>query len=176
MNKNSIKDITFVGLFAALLCVFSPVSIPIGSIPVTPAVFLIFVCGGMLPPVQALSAVVIYLTLGGLGLPVFSNFGGGVDKLFGPTAGFLWAYPVMALIISLTVKRSRTTLALAVSMGASLLVMYTLACGWYMVFADVGLYAAIMVCVLPFVVFDVIKLIAGAVAIKGLKKIRIFDK
>ena len=76
-------------LLCALLCVLSVITVPIGAVPVTLGLLGVFLCGMLLPPKFAVSAVLGYLLLGTIGLPVFSSMQGGVGILLGLTGGFL---------------------------------------------------------------------------------------
>ena len=82
-----IKKIVICGLFCAVMCLLAPLNIQIGMIPITLATFAIYVIGAAAPPSYALASVICYITLGAVGLPVFSGFEGGLQKLFGITGG-----------------------------------------------------------------------------------------
>ena len=75
------KKLVFTALFAAILCILSPISVPAGPIPVTLSVFALFLTAPVLPPAEAFFAVLVYILLGALGLPVFSGFNGGFHVL-----------------------------------------------------------------------------------------------
>ena len=65
-------------VFAALLSVACPLTVPIGAIPVTLATLFLFLCGGLLGPVEGLLSVLVYVAIGAVGVPVFSGFRGGI--------------------------------------------------------------------------------------------------
>ena len=155
-------------LLCALLCVLSVISIPVGTIPVTAAVFGVFLCGILLPPRYALAAVCGYLALGLVGLPVFSSFGSGIGVLLGPTGGYLWGYPLMALLPSLArrtagrIPHRRTRLLLCTASAVlSLLLCYAAGTAWYCILTRCAPMTALTLCVLPFVPFDLLKLAAA---------------
>ena len=52
-------------------------------------------------------SMVVYLLIGSVGVPVFSNMGGGVRYLIGPTGGFLLSFPIMAYLIGLGVEKKK---------------------------------------------------------------------
>ena len=79
-------------VFAALLSVACPLTVPIGAIPVTLATLFLFLCGGLLGPVEGLLSVLVYVAIGAVGVPVFSGFRGGYSVLIGPTGGFILGY------------------------------------------------------------------------------------
>ena len=57
-------------------------------------------CFAILKPREATLAATLYLILGAIGLPVFAGGGGGLQAFFGPSAGYLLAYPFFALVTS----------------------------------------------------------------------------
>ena len=79
-------------VFAALLSVACPLTVPIGAIPVTLATFFLFLCGGLLGPLEGMLSVLVYVVIGAVGVPVFSGFRGGYSVLIGPTGGFILGY------------------------------------------------------------------------------------
>ncbi len=165
-------DLVLTSLFSALLCILSVVSVPIGTVPVTLSLFGIFLIGAVLKTKIAVSAVLVYITIGALGLPVFSQFSSGLGVLFGPTGGYIWSYPIMTAIISYsrTKIKKHGNLTLIFSMSASLLICYLLGTSWYCFISNVPFYSAFIVCCVPFIFFDIIKLIAAFLISSTIKK------
>ena len=93
-TSGRLRALTMTALFAAILAVICPISIPIGAIPITFSLLVVYLAGGLLGPGLGTLAVLVYLALGAVGLPVFSGMQGGLAKLMGPTGGFLWGYLV----------------------------------------------------------------------------------
>lgn len=101
MNKKtvSVRSMVLTALFTALLCILSPLSIPMPSgMPLTLQTFAIALCGFCLGGRRAAVSVGVFLALGAVGLPVFSGFRGGVGVLVGPTGGFLFGFIAMAFL------------------------------------------------------------------------------
>ncbi|WP_418284230.1 biotin transporter BioY [Halorubrum sp. DTA46] len=94
-------------LFAALVGAFAYVSFPfpLSPAPVTLQVLGVFLAGIFLGPVWGASALVLYLLAGALGAPVFSGGSAGLGALLGPTAGYLWSYPIAAGLVGAIVHR-----------------------------------------------------------------------
>ena len=139
-TANKTRQHTTAALCAALLCVVSPRSIVIGPISLTLAVFGVFFAGAMLAsPGMAAAAVLVYMALGAVGLPVFSNNMGGAQVLVGVTAGFLWAYPVMAAILAAACRRWQGLLPRLGAVLLGQLVCYTLGTAWFMFVMKMGL-------------------------------------
>lgn len=86
------------GVFCALLAVISQVVIPLpAGVPLSFQVFAVSLCGCCLGWKWGAVSVAVYLLLGGVGLPLFSSFGGGIGWLLGPTGGFLWGFLPLVL-------------------------------------------------------------------------------
>ena len=101
MKKTNTHDLVLAALCAALTAVVAPFSIAIGPISLTLSVFAVLFTGAMLRPGWAFAAQVVYIAIGAIGLPVFSGFKSGPQVLLGATGGYLVAYPLMALVLSL---------------------------------------------------------------------------
>ena len=84
------KRITQIALFVALIAVFSQIAIPLPmGVPINLALFAVFICAMMLPLKQSMLAVLIYLLLGFIGVPVFAGFRAGPSSLLGKTGDIL---------------------------------------------------------------------------------------
>lgn len=149
------------GMFTAVICVMAQIVIPIQPIPFSLALFAIFITGALLPPRYAFLSVLAYLLLGTFGIPVFAGLKGGVQVLTGMTGGYLAAYPIMALVTSLfyySVKKHKI-IALALGMSISLILCYVIGTSWFTFVTGNDFYTSLTLCVFPFVLFDVIKII-----------------
>ena len=90
MNKKmEIKDIVMVAFMTAVMAVLSPISLPIGPVPISLATFAVCLSATVLGKNLSTLAYLLYLLLGIFGLPVFSNYEAGLAKLLGPTGGYL---------------------------------------------------------------------------------------
>jgi biotin transport system substrate-specific component len=100
-------------LFVAL-CARVTVPLPFTPIPLTLQNFGVLVVGLLLGPRRGFAALCLYLAEGAAGLPVFNPAGpGGLLQLFGPTGGFLMAYPFVAALAGYLMERGRKTFATA---------------------------------------------------------------
>ena len=155
------RDMVRCALFAALICVLSPFSIPIGPIPITLSLFAVMLCGVVLDWKSAGAAVLVYLLLGLIGIPVFSGGKGGLSVIIGPTGGYIWAYLPMAVIISIFARKGSYVRS-GIVCALSLLICYCLGTLQFCLVANYTVGAALAVCVWPFVPFDIIKAICAA--------------
>ena len=194
------RSIAFIGLTIAIMAVSAWVTVPLGPIPFTLQMFAVTFAIVVLKPQEAIAAIVGYLLLGAIGVPVFSGMRGGVGVLAGPTGGFLWGYlfGVAAAVLLLMVVRSRSARREAQADPASaaaltgvqkalgflrvagveiiagiLFTAISYLCGWaqYMAVAGVGPEAAFLACVAPFVVVDLIKIVAAVACARAVKAI-----
>lgn len=103
------RNITLIALFAALIAVLSTVPqihLPLG-VPITAQSLGIMLCGTVLGARRGALAVGLYLAVAAMGLPILSGGRGGLAPFVGPTAGFIWGYPVAAFVTGLIMERWR---------------------------------------------------------------------
>lgn len=162
-NKNKTRNIVFIALFAVLMAVCSWISIPT-AIPITMQTFAVFLTLNFLGGKKGTVSVCIYLLLGLIGLPVYANFTSGIGMLLGMTGGYMIGWIFSGLVMWLMEKLlGRKLWAQFVSMLVGLLVCYIAGTVWFMVVyaqssGPVGLWTALLWCVIPFVIPDLVKL------------------
>ncbi len=166
-----IKNMVFTALIAAVLCAVSPFTIPVGPIPLSLTTLVIYLAALTLNWKYGTLAVVIYLLIGIVGLPVFSGFHGGAQWLVGPTGGFLIGYIPCALIVGLIINIHENKKWLyPVSMVLGTAVLYTCGTVWIMMSLKYTLAAALMACVVPFLIGDAVKIVLASVIAPILRK------
>ena len=154
-------------LFVAL-CARVTVPLPFTPVPLTLQNFGVLVVGLVLGPRRAFAALVLYLAEGAAGLPVFNPAGlGGIAQLFGPTGGYLLAYPFVAGLAGFLVERGRKTFARAAVAGlAAEVLLFTVGLTWLAVLTG-SVTRAIQWGLYWFLFAEVIKiLMAAAVSIR----------
>ncbi|KAJ53600.1 biotin transport system substrate-specific component [Clostridium tetanomorphum] len=172
--KLSTKDLVLCGMFAAITGVVSQISIPIHPIPFTLQVFAVYLTGIILGYKKAFISQLIYVALGAVGVPLFSNFRGGIQSIVGPTGGFIIAFPFMALIVGYFFEKSKDKGMLAIGLLLSLVFCYTLGTIQLSIVTGMSILKAINVAVLPFVLFDLIKIfIAYIIGLKIKSRVNI---
>lgn len=159
--RSSLQELCMTALFSAIICVLAVITIPIGPIPFTLSLFAIFLTGGILKPKNALCATLCYLLIGVIGVPVYSGFKAGIGVLFGVTGGYLMAYPLMAWVTAMSVKifRRRNVVSLSVGMVVALIICYSIGTAWFIFLTKSTLVSALSLCVLPFIWFDLLKIV-----------------
>lgn len=158
------KDLTYIALCAVLIAVCAWISIP-APVPFTLQTFGIFAALTLLGGRRGCYAVAVYLLLGLAGVPVFSGFRGGAGTLLGVTGGYILGFAATALIYWLVTACLGSSLPVSVlACVLGLLVCYAFGTAWFLVaytrsVGPISLPAALGMCVLPFVVPDLIKLV-----------------
>ena len=166
----SVRNMVFTALFAAVLCVVAPFSVLIGPIPLSFATLVIYIASAALGWKCGVMAVVLYVMLGAAGLPVFSNFEGGFQKIAGYTGGFIIGYIPCALAAGLIVDVFRTTrFAYILGMVIGTIVLYTIGTLWFIFVTGSSLAAALSLTVAPFLPGDAAKIIAAFIAAPKLR-------
>ena len=148
-SDSKIRDLVITALMAAVICVLAPISLPIGPVPVSLSTLAIYFVVYIAGTRRAFTAVLVYILLGMAGLPVFSGWSGGVQKMAGPTGGYIVGYLRIGCIL--------------VSAAATA-VLYVVGTVWFLlVMTDTTLAAALSMCVFPFIPGDLAKIIIAAV-------------
>lgn len=105
MKKSNIKELTMIGLCAALMAVFSQISIPLPSgVPITLQPFAVVLICILLEERLGTFSILTFILIGAIGLPVYANFNSGFSAILGPTGGFLTGFLIMAFIVGLFSK------------------------------------------------------------------------
>lgn len=163
-KRTSIYQLTTCALMAALMCVFGPMSIPIGPVPVSFTNLIIYLAVYLLGMKGATISYIIYLLLGAAGLPVFSGYAGGLTKLAGPTGGYLIGFILMALICGFAMEKSHAKAIITIpGMIAATLVAYFFGTVWFVLQMKCEVWYALTVCVFPFIPFDIAKIVIATV-------------
>ena len=168
------QDLVCIALFAVLISVSAWITVPL-AVPFTFQTFAVFLTLMTLGGQRGLYAILVYLLMGLAGLPVFSGFQGGFGALLGAGGGYLMGFPVAAILyrwLRPVPDASRRADFLAALAG--LLVCYVSGTLWFTwVYARSsgapGLTTALSLCVFPFLVPDLIKLVLAAALARRLK-------
>ena len=169
------QDIVFTGIFAALIAVCSWISVPT-AVPFTMQTFAVFMAVLVLGGKRGTLAVVVYIILGAVGIPVFANFTGGFGILLGSTGGYIAGFILTALIMwgMEGISRGNAILRI-VSMLLGLLACYTAGTIWFMVVYSrangaIGVMTALSWCVFPFIIPDLIKIAIAYIISPSIRK------
>ena len=159
--------LTIVGVvgFALALAAASQVAIPLPftPVPITLQPMIVVLAGLMLGPVAGVASMVLYLAAGAVGLPVFAPMGApGVARFFGPTGGYLIAYPAAAFVAGALGRRAPTLIGrwLAATAGSAVILLGGVA---ELTIINASLTRALAIGLTPFALLDVVKAFVAAV-------------
>lgn len=169
------RELVLSGMFAAVLAVISQISIPLPTgVPVTIQVFGIALVGTILGWRLGLMATLVYIFLGAVGLPVFANFRGGLNCLVGVTGGYIWSWPVMAVLSGIRprVKDKRAELGLRLLLSFTGLAVVELIGGlqWAALSGEMSAGAVFVYSMTAFVPKDIVITAAAVVLGKSFAK------
>ncbi len=167
-----VKTMANISLCTAVIIISSWLTIPL-PVSFTLQTLSIFVICSVFSARVSFFSILLYVMLGVCGIPVFSNFGAGISVLIGPTGGFIFSFLLIPFIFSLFRGNKRYMLAL--SMILSQIACYILGALWYAVLLQNNFYSSIIsafaICVVPFLIFDTIKIIVALLLSPKLKRI-----
>lgn len=148
---------------AAIIAVLAQITIPLPLIPITGQTLAVGLIVTILGKKNGTLAVLLYILLGVIGLPVFSGFSGGLAVIVGPTGGYIIGFLVQAYLMGLYMEKFgvsyiHSTIANLIGM------VITLAFGttWLKFAGDLSWTAAFMGGVYPFIIVGIIKAVAAA--------------
>ena len=176
--KLTILDMTQIAFFAALMAVCAWIVVPIPNIPFTLQLFAVFAALCTLGGKKGTISIVVYILLGAVGAPVFAGFKGGLGVLTGMTGGYilgcLFSGFVFWLVTALMKKKNFFVLLLSCILG--LIACYAFGTAWFMtVYVQQGktisLAAALMACVVPYIIPDVVKILLAISISKAVRKV-----
>ncbi len=149
------RKMTRCALFAALLAVCGWLSVPVGDGAVSLQTFGVLLCLGVLGGKWGTVTCLCYVLLGAVGVPVFTGVQGGIGVLLGPTGGYIWGFLACSLIYWVLEKRLPMWLCMILGLAAC----YTCGTVWYaLMYAQGGIWAVAVKCVLPYLLPDGVKL------------------
>ena len=114
------RSLSHIALFAALIAVlgFVPqIMLPFG-VPITAQSLGIMLCGTVLGAKRGALAVLLFLLLVAIGLPLLSGGRGGLGVFASPTVGFLLGFPVAAFVAGLITEKAPLPVGWAAGIGA----------------------------------------------------------
>lgn len=170
------RSLAHIALFAALIAVlgFVPqIMLPFG-VPITAQSLGIMLCGTVLGARRGALAVLLFLALVALGLPLLSGGRGGLGVFASPTVGFLLGFPVAAFVAGLVTEKLRLAILPAAAIGAFLggvIALYAFGIPGLALMLDKPLGEAALM-VTAFLPGDLIKVVLAALITQGIARMR----
>jgi biotin transport system substrate-specific component len=155
-----------VGALVVALAAQVAVPVPFSPVPMTLQPLAVLAVGGLLGAAGGVSALVTYLALGLLGLPVFAGGSSGMVHLIGPTGGYLLAFPLAAGVVGALAGRPAGVLRVLLACALGMVVIHA---GGVAQLALLGgnPAAAFRVGFVPFLTGDLLKVGLAAAVILG---------
>ncbi len=173
----STKKITITAIMTAVICLCSLITIPFFSVPFTMQTFGVFLALEILGAKLGAASIGTYILLGLVGVPVFSGFGAGPAHIIGPTGGYIIGFLFTAIVYLVFESLVKTGHEITkwICRVVGLLVCYLIGTIWFVTVMgingkSIGIGAALTMCVLPFIIPDMIKIIFAVYIGKLIKK------
>ena len=159
------------GALVVAVAAQASVPVPLSPVPMTLQPLAVLVVGALLGAAGGAAALVTYLVMGLLGLPVFAGGAAGIVHLFGPTGGYLLAFPAAAAITGRLATEPAGALKLLLAGTAGMLVIHAGGVAQLALLGgDPGL--AFRVGFVPFFTGDLLKVGLAAAAILAVRSVR----
>ncbi len=160
-----VRHIVLIVAGALLVALTAQIYIPTQPVPFTGQTFGVLIVGGALGFRRGALALLLYLLIGAVGLPVFAEGDRGVSVLQGPSGGYLIGFVVAAAVVGRLAELGWDR-KLGGSLAAMLIgsvIIYAIGVPWLKVAIDVSWAEAVALGLTPFLLWDTAKLVvAGA--------------
>lgn len=166
MKKYTTKTLILIGLMAAILSILGPLTVPLpfSPVPISFASLALSYSVILLGRKNSTISCLIYLLLGLIGLPIFSNFSSGPSKLLGPTGGYLIGYLLFVSIAGFILDHFPKKILYSI-LGFTLgtVALYTLGTLWLSYQMDLSFGEAFSLGVLFYIPGDIIKILLASI-------------
>lgn len=151
-------------VFSLFIAAFAQFSLPIGPVPITGQSFAVLLTGALLGSRLGAAAVIAYLIEGAIGLPFFAGGGGGIMRFFGPTGGYLIAFPAAAFVVGAFAEHGwdKNYWSAVTSMAIGSLIILFTGGVWFSVITTTPPDIAFQTAFWPFLPGDLIKIALAA--------------
>lgn len=162
--------ISLIGLFVAItaICSWITIPLPFTPVPINMATFAVIMSGLVLGARLGAISQIIYIFIGIVGMPVFSGFSSGFGVLVGPTGGYLMGYIFIALLSGILSKNHDYKIFIGIVLGN--VMCYILGSLWFMYITESNLTTTLTLCVFPFILGDILKILLAYLVFKRIPK------
>lgn len=171
-SQSALTKVAAVLFGSLLLTAGSYITIPMVPVPITMQTFAVMVVGAVFGWRLGGLTVAFWLLQGAMGFPVFApGAAAGIARFFGPTAGYLFAFPIAAMLTGWMVQKGFTGFAkgFAAMLAGNLLV---LAIGGLWLAAMLGIEKGLALGVTPFIAGAFTKSVLGAAVLLAVTRRR----
>ena len=163
-QKTVFVDVLVMSIAVVFLAVLSNLVIPLWPVPITGQTLGIFVIAFFFGSRKGLVTIALYILAGIVGFGVFAQHKFGISAVLGPTGGYIIGFLAMAFFIGLMIEkghgRTMKSVLLCMVVGEIILYIFGLT-GLWIYFGNVGLVKILTMGFFPFIIGDVIKIIAA---------------
>ncbi|AFQ43151.1 biotin transporter BioY [Desulfosporosinus meridiei] len=172
-TNSPIRRMVYAAMFGALTAIGALIVIPLQPLPITLQTLFTGLAGIVLGGYTGALSQIVYVLLGIIGLPVFAGGKAGLGTLLGPSGGYLIGFIVGAFIIGKLVefKKEPGIAWTGFSLVVGNLVIYAFGVTQLALVAHLSIAKALMVGVVPFIIGDLLKLIATVLIASKLRKV-----
>lgn len=172
--RSTTRDLTYVALFAALVAALGLFpQISVGPVPITAQTLGVMLAGSILGARRAGLALLAFVVLVAVGLPVLAGGRGGLGILAGVSGGFVLSWPVAAFVVGWLTERWWHTYTVWRGVSANIvggiLVVYAIGIPHWAVVGDLGLVGAAASSAV-FIPGDLLKAVLAAMAAVGVRR------
>ena len=172
MKKSAIFDMVCVSMMAAFIAVCSWITIPF-VVPFTLQTFGVFLAFKILGGKLGTISIALYIFLGAIGCPVFHNFHSGIYHIIGPTGGYIIGF-LASGITYIALNKIKIFIPKILILLFSLLPCYLFGTAWfsfvYIKNVSINIIYVISICVVPFIIPDIFKILLADLVGEKLKK------
>ncbi len=166
-----VRQLCFIALMAGIMCLLGPLSIPIGPVPISVMTLTIYLSLYVVGMRMGTVSCIIYLLLGFAGIPVFAGYTAGAGKLLGPTGGYLAGYIFLTLVSGFIMEKAAYKRAWCLfGMIVGTAVLYVFGTAWFVISTKSEIGAAVALCVTPFLIGDLAKIILAELVGQEVRK------
>jgi biotin transport system substrate-specific component len=159
-----------ISIFSGITLLFAcaQISIPLTPVPISMQTFAVFMIALFYKPSEAMQIISYYLILGFSGAPVFAGYKGGIQMLYGPTAGYLFGFLVAIYYLTRANLSSNKNASLdnIIKLSIATLIIYSLGISWLSFILGITLKTALLLGCAPFIIPGAIKSFLLALAIQ----------
>lgn len=158
------SQIFWISSFAILTAIAAQFTIPVKPVPFTLQTMMVLLAGAVLGAKNGTYSQLLYLAAGAIGLPVFAQTGDtfGIARLFGPTGGYLLAFPIAAFLVGYLVEKNKKYFEVVASMFAANILIIVVGSMYLNVVYLHDFSAALISGAAVFSVWTVVKVFAAA--------------
>jgi biotin transport system substrate-specific component len=170
LEKTLFGKVVLVVVGTLALAIASQISVPMVPVPITMQTFAVTMIGALYGWRLGGLTVLAWLVEAMVGFPVLADFKSGIAPFMGPTAGYLVAFPLMAIFVGFLTEKgisaNRLFAGFSLHLAANLLCLLL---GWMWLAQVIGAEKAWIAGVVPFLIGAVLKSALAATVLKATK-------